>query len=154
NHAHFRLDVEYLRQLSEMMASDWALRYLGDWHSHHRLGLSAPSGGDRRRIESIGTRNQFTSMAEINVALQGRRDESTIRIRPWVYDLAAGRGTPAPLRVKVVPGLSPIRQALISRKVLPEQELHAWEKTSLQRVRIGVENAPPVLEPAFDVDSM
>ena len=39
DNAHFRLDVEYLRQLSETLASDWALRYFGDWHSHHRLGL-------------------------------------------------------------------------------------------------------------------
>lgn len=154
DHAHFRLDVDYLRHLSEVMASDWALRYFGDWHSHHRLGLSTPSGGDRRRITSIGNRNQFTSMAEIIVTLDGRPDEPIIRIHPWVYDLSAGEAAPSPLRVKVLPGLSPIRQALISRKALPEQELHAWEKASLQRIRIAGENTPPALESAFDVDSM
>lgn len=154
DHAHFRLDVDYLRHLSEAMASDWALRYFGDWHSHHRLGLSAPSGGDRRRIASIGTRNQFTSMAEIIVTLDGRPDESMIRIHPWVYDLSAGEGAPSPLRLKILPGLSPIRQALISRKALPEQELDAWEKASLHRIRIAGENTPPALEPTFDVDSM
>jgi hypothetical protein len=154
DHAHFRLDVDYLRQLSEVMASDWALRYFGDWHSHHRLGLSAPSSGDRRRISSIGTRNQFTSMAEIIVTLDDRPDESIIRIHPWVYDLTTGEVTPLPLRVKVLPGLSPIRQILISRKALPEQELHAWEKASLQRIRIAGESTPPALEPAFDVDAM
>jgi transcriptional regulator with XRE-family HTH domain len=154
DHAHFRLDIDYLRHLSETMASEWVLRYFGDWHSHHRLGLSAPSGGDRRRIASIGTRNQFTSMAEIIVTLDGRPDDSIIRIHPWVYDLTAGEVAPSPLRVKVLPGLSPIRQALISRKALPEQELHAWEKASLQRIRIAAANAPPALEPAFDVDSM
>src|SRR5215469_7145083 len=62
DHAHFRLDVDYLRQLSEIMASDWDLRYFGDWHSHHRLGLAAPSSGDRRRIYSIAGRNQFRGM--------------------------------------------------------------------------------------------
>src|ERR1700685_2713935 len=31
NNAHFRLDAEYLRQLSEIFATDWALRYFGDW---------------------------------------------------------------------------------------------------------------------------
>ncbi|MGH2619580.1 MAG: helix-turn-helix domain-containing protein, partial [Anaerolineales bacterium] len=90
DHAHFRLDVEYLRQLSEIMASDWALRYFGDWHSHHRLGLSAPSGGDRRRIASIANRNQFTSMAEIIVTLDDRPGEPIIRIHPWVYGLSGG----------------------------------------------------------------
>lgn len=153
DHVHFRLDVEYLRQLSEVMASDWTLRYFGDWHSHHRLGLSAPSTGDRRRIASIGTRNQFTSMAEIIVTLDDRPGEPIIRIHPWVYDLSGGEATPLPLRVKVLPGLSPVRQALIARKALPEQELHAWEKTSLHRIRFGADTTQPPLEPAFDVDS-
>ena len=154
DHAHFRLDVDYLRHLSEVMASDWALRYFGDWHSHHRLGLSAPSGGDRRRIASIGTRNQFGSMAEIIVTLDdppGRIDRPHPSLG-WYH--LAGEAAPSPLRVKILPGLSPIRQALISRKALPEQELHAWEKATLQRIRIAGEDTAPTLEAAFDIDSM
>ncbi len=153
NNAHFRLDVEYLRQLSETFASDWALRYFGDWHSHHRLGLSAPSSGDRRRILSIAGRNQFPAMTEIIVTLEGSQGEPTIRIHPWLYDLSGENSGPSPMRVKVLPGLSPIRQALLARRVLPEQELFAWEKMSWQRIRIGSDAAPPVLEPTCDVDT-
>jgi transcriptional regulator with XRE-family HTH domain len=153
NNAHFRLDVEYLRQLSETLASDWALRYFGDWHSHHRLGLSAPSGGDRKRILSIAGRNQFTGMAEIIVTLEDTRGEHTIRIHPWLYDLSSEGSGALPLRVKVLPGLSPIRQALLARRVLPEQEFFAWENISLQRIRIGSDAAPPILEATSDVDT-
>jgi transcriptional regulator with XRE-family HTH domain len=152
NNAHFRLDVEYLRQLSEVLATDWALRYFGDWHSHHRLGLSSPSGGDQKRILSIAGRNQFTSMAEVIVTLEGTRDEPTIRIHPWLYDLSTERTGPLPMRLRVLPGVSPIRQALIARKALPEQELFAWEKISLSRIRVGSETAPPILEAASDID--
>src|SRR5262249_43892358 len=67
SNAHFRLDVDYLRQLSEPLATEWALRYFGDWHSHHRLSLLEPSSGDRRRIRQLGNRNQFPGMAEIIV---------------------------------------------------------------------------------------
>jgi transcriptional regulator with XRE-family HTH domain len=154
DHAHFRLDVDYLRQLSETMANDWALRYFGDWHSHHRLGLSAPSGGDRRRIVSIAGRNQFTNMTEIIVTLDDSRGEPIVRIHPWIYDLSGEDNDPMPLRVRVLAGLSPVRQALIARKILPEQDLHAWEKTSLQRIRIGSDAAPPTIEPSSDVDSV
>jgi hypothetical protein len=154
NHAHFRLDVAYLRQLSEMMASDWALRYFGDWHSHHRLGLSSPSGGDRRRIVSIAGRNQFPSMTEIIVTLDDSRSDGIIRIHPWIYNLSGASSAPLLLRVKVLPGLSPIRQSLIARKILPEQDLHAWEKISLQRIRIGSETKAPAVEPTSDVDSI
>jgi len=153
NHAHFRLDVDYLRQLSETMASDWALRYFGDWHSHHRLGLAAPSGGDRKRIVSIAGRNQFTNMTEIIVTLDDSRGEPIVRVHPWIYDLSGDDSAPLPLRVRVLPGLSPIRHALLARKALPEQDFLAWEKVPLKRIRIGTDATPPNVEPASDVDS-
>ena len=153
NNVHFRLDVDYLRQLSETLATDWALRYFGDWHSHHRLGLSSPSGGDQKRIHSIAGRNQFTAMAEIIVTLEDTRGEPTIRIHPWLYDLSTGQTGPLPMRLKVLPGLGPIRQALLARRALPEQELFAWEKISLQRIRFGSDAAPPILEAVSDIDS-
>jgi hypothetical protein len=154
NHAHFRLDIEYLRKLSETMASDWALRYFGDWHSHHRLGLSAPSGGDRRRILNIARRNRFSSMAETIVTLEDGHSQPTIRVHPWSYDLSSKESEPFPLHVKVLPGISPIRQVLLGRRVLPEQELLAWEKIPLHRIRIGLDDASPSLEPATDPDAM
>ncbi len=153
NHAHFRLDVDYLRQLSETMASDWALRYFGDWHSHHRLGLSGPSGGDRKRILNIAGRNQFTHMTEIIVTLDDRRGEPLVRIHPWIYDLASGEDAAVPLRAKILPGVSPVRHALLARKTLPEQNLLVWEKIPLERIRLGLDATPPTVEPASDVDS-
>ncbi len=152
NNAHFRLDVDYLRQLSETLADDWALRYFGDWHSHHRLGLSSPSGGDQKRIHNLAKRNQFPGMAEIIVTLEDTRHEPTVRIHPWLYDFSADNSRPQPLKVKVLPGISPIRQALLARRALPEQELFAWEKISPQRIRIGSEATPPSMEPTSDVD--
>lgn len=153
DNAHFRLDVDYLRQLSEPLAADWALRYFGDWHSHHRLGLSAPSSGDRRRIRQLGKRNQFPGMTEIIITTEGSRHEPVVRVHAWVYDLST-EDEPAPLRVKVLPGCSPVRQALVTRGELPEQSLRAWEDVPLERVRVGDEPDPPALEDQSDVDAM
>jgi transcriptional regulator with XRE-family HTH domain len=154
DHAHFRLDVDYLRTLSEDLATNWALRYFGDWHSHHRLGLTTPSGGDQKRIVSLAAKNQFHGMTEIIVTLEEGRGEPLVRIHPWIYELPSGDGEPYPLKIKVLAGVSPIRQALLSRRVLPEQELFAWEKISLARIRIGNESAAPTPEPAIEVDPM
>jgi transcriptional regulator with XRE-family HTH domain len=154
NNAHFRLDVDYLRQLSETLASEWALRYFGDWHSHHRLGLSSPSGGDQKRIRNLAARNEFPGMTEIIVTLEDTRGEPIVRIHPWLYDLSSDDSGPQPLNIKVLPGISPIRQALLARRVLPEQEFFAWEKISLQRIRVGSGAAPPVPEPISDVDTV
>ena len=152
NNAHFRLDVDYLRQLSSVLASDWALRYFGDWHSHHRLGLSGPSSGDRRRIRSVATKNQFSSMIEIIVTLEDSGNEPIVRIHPWIYELGNDM-EPSPLRVKVLAGLSPVREALLKRRILPEQEFLAWEEAPLDRIRIGLDTAPPHLEAAQDADA-
>ena len=152
DHAHFRLDVDYLRRLSENLASDWVLRYFGDWHSHHRLGLSRPSGGDQKRIVTLAARNQFLGMLEIIVTLEEGRQEPVVRIHPWIYDLPSDDAEPYPLRIKVLSGISPVRQALLARRVLSEQELFAWEKISLNRIRIGTDSAAPTLEPASEVD--
>ncbi len=153
DNAHFRLDVEYLRDLSETLATDWALRYFGDWHSHHRLGLSAPSGGDRRRIVNIAGRNRFRAMTEIIVTLEESKHDPTIRIHPWLYEFSSDKNEPLPIRVKVLPGLSPLRQALWARRAFPEQDLFAWEKFSWQRVRIGSDSTPPPLEASWEVDT-
>ena len=153
SNAHFRLDVEYLRQLSESLATQWALRYFGDWHSHHRLGLLEPSSGDRRRIRQLGNRNQFPGMAEIIVTTEGLQHRPVVRLHPWFYDLSV-EGDPAPMATKILPGCSPIRQALIARGNLPEQSLRAWETVPLDRVRIGGDAHPPVLEKAPEVDAI
>ena len=150
--AHFRLDVEYLRHLSDVLAANWGLRYFGDWHSHHRLGLSAPSGGDRKRIVGIGARNHFPAMSEIIVTLEDTRQEPRIRLHPWLYDLSTDENEPFPSDIKILPGVSPVREALLAARALPEQELFAWERVSLQRVRVGTDDGLPALESKQDVD--
>lgn len=151
NNAHFRLDVDYLRQLSGPLATDWALRYFGDWHSHHRLGLSAPSSGDRRRIRQLGKRNQFPGMAEIIVTMEGSQDAPIVRVHAWLYDLSPEH-EPQRLAVKVLSGCSPVRQALIARRELPEQSLGAWDHVPLTRIRIGDDRDPPPLESEVVID--
>ena len=153
DHAHFRLDVEYLRHLSEVLAANWGMRYFGDWHSHHRLGLSAPSRGDRQRIVRIGARNQFSAMSEIIVTLEDARNEPRIRIHPWLYDFSTDETQPFRSQIKVLPGVSPVREALLATGALQEQELFAWNRIALQRVRLSADDTPPRLEPKQDVDT-
>lgn len=154
DNAHFRLDVDYLRQLSEPLAADWALRYFGDWHSHHRLGLSEPSSGDRRRIRQLGKRNSFPGMVEIIVTTEESHSVPVVRIHPWLYDLAVEDG-PTAMSVTSHAGCSPVREALAARGAFPEQALKEWQSVPLERVRIGDADEPPVLcdTPAVDTST-
>lgn len=154
DNAHFRLDVDYLRGISGPLAFQWALRYFGDWHSHHRLGLEAPSSGDRRRIHQVSGRNQFQGMLEIIVTTEGSRTEPTVRIHPWLYSTGQAGSDPVPTRMRVLAGVSPIREALITRAELPEQDWLSWQNFPLERIRIGDGTQAPVLGAAPEVDAV
>jgi hypothetical protein len=93
-------------------------------------------------------------MAEIIVTLEDVGREPLVRIHPWLYELSNDDPGPLPLRVKLYQGLSPVRHALLSGGMLPEQDLSSWEKISLDRIRIGDSVASPSLDPAPSVDAL
>lgn len=50
--AYFMQDIEYLRTRAEKLSTLYGLEHMGEWHSHHQLGLSFPSGHDARNIST------------------------------------------------------------------------------------------------------
>lgn len=44
--AFFNQDVEYLTKVGSMLVERYGLQHIGEWHSHHQLGLAHPSGHD------------------------------------------------------------------------------------------------------------
>ena len=139
DHAHFRLDVDYLIKLSIMIERDWGLRYLGDWHSHHRLGLATPSGGDQGRIERVAAKNNFDEMVEFIITFASSNDtRKKINIHPYLYlDLPSHVLTQAVLIV--LKGASPVRSALIAASSLPEQHLGSFTSFPVERIGIPAE---------------
>jgi transcriptional regulator with XRE-family HTH domain len=139
DHARFRLDVDYLIKLSIMLERDWGLRYLGDWHSHHRLGLATPSGGDKGRIERIAAKNNFDDMIEFIITFASSNDaRKKINIHPYLYlDLPSRALTQAVLIV--LKGTSPVRSALIAEASLSEQHLVSFTSFPVEQIGIPAE---------------
>lgn len=48
--AFFMQDLEYLKSCARLLKQKYGLDHIGEWHSHHQLGLSHPSGHDARNI--------------------------------------------------------------------------------------------------------
>ena len=42
----FNQDIGYLTSLGRILVDKYGLQHMGEWHSHHRLGLAHPSGHD------------------------------------------------------------------------------------------------------------
>lgn len=137
--AHFRLDVDYLIKVSSELSSEWGLRYFGDWHSHHKLGLHSPSSGDCNRIKRLGEKNSFSEMAEfITSFVTDSKKDRIVQIHPFVYrDFP--EANPLDSLLIVLKGLSPIREVLIKRKSMPEQHLESHSIFQIDNIRIPEE---------------
>lgn len=49
--AFFNQDVEYLKTIGTKL-KEYGLQHIGEWHSHHHLGLSHPSGHDAQTMQN------------------------------------------------------------------------------------------------------
>lgn len=63
----FTQDIDYTMDVENYLFNHYGLQYLGDWHSHHILGLSRPSYGDGRRIANLLKKNNRKRMCEFIV---------------------------------------------------------------------------------------
>lgn len=57
--AFFNQDTDYLQMVYNEINRRYGLRYIGEWHSHHQLGLAKPSGHDASTIVHGMERSSF-----------------------------------------------------------------------------------------------
>lgn len=50
--AFFNQDVDYLVRVGKALKERYGLHHIGEWHSHHQLGLARPSGHDAHTMNS------------------------------------------------------------------------------------------------------
>lgn len=48
----FNQDVDYLVRVGKLLKERYGLHHIGEWHSHHQLGLARPSGHDAHTMNS------------------------------------------------------------------------------------------------------
>ena len=61
-YAFFNQDIDYLSNVGATLTGKFGLEHIGEWHSHHRLGLACPSGHDAATIAhgmAAHRRNRF-----------------------------------------------------------------------------------------------
>ena len=46
----FYQDIDYLRRVGSYLTQNEGVCHIGEWHSHHQLGLARPSGGDENTV--------------------------------------------------------------------------------------------------------
>lgn len=51
--AFFNQDKEYLVTIGRRLIARYGIQHIGEWHSHHQLGLAVPSAHDAETMSSV-----------------------------------------------------------------------------------------------------
>lgn len=97
----FNQDVNYLLEVGNALRNRYGLQHIGEWHSHHRLGLAHPSGHDARTmVSTIREKNLGRFLLCI-----GNCDDRGSSLNPFMCDTTAC----SPSSWNIIESDSPVR---------------------------------------------
>ena len=158
--AAFYQDRDYLLDVGALLRDRHGLQHIGEWHSHHGMGLDRPSAGDqgdegtvRRALRRYGFPRFVLCIANTRNPKRGwppaARRATEVNLNGFVFTHGEpGYGDSA---FVVLPGESPVRTGLAGHELFPDPPAHAasWRvrRTTLAwpaaHERPAPEPAPP-----------
>lgn len=103
--AFFQQDIPFLKREADRIIRIGSLKQVGEWHSHHHLGLSVPSGRDTKSMLTAIRMHSEMSQYLLSIAVCDDRFASAT---PFMYN-QDGYDT---WEWEVIPGESPVRKVL------------------------------------------
>jgi len=172
--AAFYQDVSFMEATQSSVWEGYALQHMGEWHSHHRIGLAEPSAGDIATVwsgmASRGWRRFVLGIANLGAA------EIDVTLGLYLFD--ATTRSVSPCDVRILKTANPFRDrtptfgqdpqvevprrgvyARVRREAAPDEtnarlrplaQVSAWCGTPAGRARLGKDVAAlRVLEEAY-----
>ena len=89
----FYQDINYLEEIGKHMTKNEGVCHIGEWHSHHQLGLARPSGGDENTVwNNMPTYNLKRFVIFIANLEQLRKDSYNVNIGCFLFELESDNG--------------------------------------------------------------
>ena len=117
--AAFYQEASFLKAAGAALRDLHGLQHIGTWHSHHRIGLTKPSGGDSNTMQRALDNNHFNAWLLTICNFADNSDR--VEMRGYLYH-AGGGGEHQQLTWLVLPGSSPVRTAMESVKDFPRAD--------------------------------
>lgn len=113
---HFQQDTNFTSMWEQWLTRNFALQYIGSWHSHHRLGLQQPSAGDRAAAQSYARNHHRDKTTEIIVTIESGQ----VKLWPYFYPNAREESW-VNSQLHMLDGTNTVRQYINTTHQLPEQ---------------------------------
>ena len=148
----FYQDIQYLEKVGSELTGKEGVCHIGEWHSHHTIGLKRPSGGD----EGTVWRNMPTyGLSRFLLFIANIESRSQVSVGCFLFEFKKGTQQKLPVlqgNFHLLPDESPFRSKCLSVvKEGAEYINSAEEIASLAEVPTGaaVENTTrPVMQPS------
>ena len=136
----FHQDVNYLGDVGEYLTSSQGLCNIGEWHSHHRIGLTEPSGGDQktvwRNMPEVAGGRFLLFIAHI----VGRKSDPKVNVRCFVFNNATGKMVVG--KIEILLSYSPLRDVMNEKYLKPRSEFAQDWDTYVDRISKQTEKWP------------
>ena len=118
-YTHFAQDPDHLYQSAVRYQNQFGLQYLGNFHSHHSLGLTHPSGGDREQANRMIQKFDLCNMIQVIVTFSGTGKHKRVRIDAYIYN-GNGKEYHA-VKIRLMEGANPFRRMLDNSPFFQEE---------------------------------
>ncbi|KAJ7383728.1 hypothetical protein OS493_026259 [Desmophyllum pertusum] len=138
----FYQDIDYLERVGSYLTQNEGVCHIGEWHSHHQLGLARPSGGDENTVwNNMPTYNLKRFVIFIANIQKSSKLNYNVDIGCFLFEIDdKGR------QQRVLPGKFTIMQKALNpfsrKKELSEKRKHGAEedecKIAIEDVKLEV----------------
>ena len=121
----FYQDVQYLSNVGSHLTQREGLCHIGEWHSHHKLGLARPSGGDENTVWS-NMPNGFSRFVLFIANIESTGEGNAVNVGCFLFEVDPQINRQFPVlrgNFQLLPDHSPFRsKSIIDRKVQEKAE--------------------------------
>ena len=146
----FYQDINYLEKTGEHMTLREGVCHIGEWHSHHQLGLARPSGGDENTVwNNMPTYNLKRFVIFIANLEQLRKDSYNVNIGCFLFELESVNGKEEQLPVlqgtfKILKNENPLNRKLLRKRDEGAEHDKIEIKMECLKMEISPEGPPQV----------
>ena len=96
--ASFYQDVKYLENVGSYLTENEGVCHIGEWHSHHQLGLARPSGGDENTVWNNMPTYNLSRFVIFIANIEASRQTYTVNIGCFLFQIDTDKGNQLPVK--------------------------------------------------------